>query len=298
MIVTPFFATFEAYFQTMIRYFSQPFPHQLHSFRQQLLLAAGVGAFVAFFLIVFQPFGTDDWIDTRKPLILSGYGLVTFLGMMLMSSFVPLWFKNWYAEDRWTVGKEIVWTIVVILTITIGNFFYSHWVFDWPFRFSQLVTWLLVTATVGLMPSVVLTLIKYGHLMKKYNTDHFQMTSPPSPQVSNTIVLIAENAKDSLRLGAEELLFVESADNYSEVVFVKEQKLQKMLLRGSLTYFETQVQACTHIRRCHRSFIVNLKQVEKVSGNAQGYKLQLKNWQGHIPVARKYGDLVKQYFDR
>jgi hypothetical protein len=281
----------------MLRYFSQPYPHQLHTVRQQIGLAGGVGLFIAFFLIVFQPFGSDDWHSNAKVWVLGGYGIVTFAGMLLVSLLTPKLLTRWYAEEGWTVGKEVLWSLGVIVVISLGNMLYGHLVFGWAFRWPSIVTWLLITASVGVIPAVVLTLFKYTQLLRKYNPNALKISSEQAIASAHPIVLIAENAKDALRLQADELLFIESADNYSEIVFWKNQKIQKMLLRGSLSFFENQIQP-PDVRRCHRSYIVNLKQVEGITGNAQGYKLKLKNWEHLVPVARKYGDEVKGYFSQ
>ncbi len=78
------------------------------------------------------------------------------------------------------------------------------------------------------------------------------------------------------------------------VVYLKNGQPVKPLLRSSLSRLEGQINR-PDIVRCHRSFVVNLDRVEKVTGNAQGYKLHLLDGQFQIPVARKYNDsLVAQ----
>jgi len=284
----------------MLSYFSQPYPHNHFTTRHWLLAATGAGLFVSFFLIFFQPFGTSEWQDPRKAFVLGGYGVITFVGLTLVSYIVPRWFKNWYSEANWTVGREIVWNVLVILLITFGNIFYSQWFFGRIFNLRGMLFWLGMTASIGTIPATVITLVNYNRLLRKYATDSLLVKSAeasietnPTPQ--NEIRLLAENEKDTLIVKTEELLFIESADNYSEVVFWKENKVQKVLLRSSLSRIEEQIKH-PPIARCHRSYIINLHQVTAISGNAQGYKLQLQNWDSTLPVARRYTDLVKEYF--
>jgi hypothetical protein len=222
------------------------------------------------------------------------------VGLTLVSYIVPHWFKNWYSEANWTVGREIVWNVLVILLITFGNLFYSQWFFGRIFNLRGMLFWLGMTASIGTIPATVITLVNYNRLLRKYATDSLLVKSAeasietnPTPQ--NEIRLLAENEKDTLIVKTEELLFIESADNYSEVVFWKENKIQKVLLRSSLSRIEEQIKY-PPIARCHRSYIINLRQVTAISGNAQGYKLQLQNWDSTLPVARRYTDLVKEYF--
>ena len=64
----------------------------------------------------------------------------------------------------------------------------------------------------------------------------------------------------------------------------------KLLLRSSLSRLEAQIIDRSNIVRCHRSYVVNLDRVERVTGNAQGYKLHLFGGQFQVPVARRYND--------
>ncbi|MFK7936455.1 MAG: LytR/AlgR family response regulator transcription factor, partial [Saprospiraceae bacterium] len=120
-----------------------------------------------------------------------------------------------------------------------------------------------------------------------------QITPTAEKETIEQIVLFAENEKDQLQFLATELLYLQSADNYVEIVWQRNGALEKSLLRGSLQRMEQQI-TLPHIQRCHRSFIVNLEQVISVSGNAQGYKLHLPSEQ-ILPVARsKSKDVLAQ----
>ncbi len=283
----------------MFRFLTQPYPRSDTNVRRWLLTAAGAGLFVAFFLIVFQPFGASGYDDPRKPLQLGGFGVVTFVCLGLTGLIIPAAFKSWFAERIWTVGKEILWNIVIIIPIAFGNMLYSHWVFGGGF--GNILPWLGITAAIGIIPSTVITLINYTRLLRKYAANdlwvgHHQPEATPLP-LPETITFTAENEKDALTLAVDDLLFIESADNYSEIVFLQNEKTKKTLLRGSLSRFEEQAHH-PDVVRCHRSYVVNLGQVENISGNAQGYRLQLKNWASPIPVARRYGDFVAGYFKK
>ena len=289
------------FLSTMIPLLSQPYPHNALFSRYWLLVSAGAGGFIALFLIVFQPFGASYWQHPDKNLILAGYGLVTFLCLSGISFAMPLLFKRWYSEANWTVGKEILGVVLILVIISVGNWLYSQWFFASSFRIKELFGWIGITVAIGIIPTTIITLLDYTRLQRKYATDKLSVKTSteeqPAPVSLETITLIAENLKDTFSLSPDELLFIESASNYSEVVFLKENNLQKMLIRSSLSRLEEQIQH-SDIVRCHRSFIINLKQVSKITGNAQGYKLQLKNVGYPLPVARRYTDLIATYFQK
>lgn len=283
----------------MTSLFSQPYPHNALFSRYWLLVSAGAGLFIALFLVVFQPFGASYWQHPYKNLILAGYGIVTFICLSGISLIMPFLFKNWYSEANWTVGKEILGVVIILVIISVGNWLYSQWFFVSSFRIQDLFLWIGITVAVGILPTTIITLLDYTRLQRKYATDRLAIKTEKEERGKGAaaITLIAENLKDTCTFQPEELLFIESASNYSEVVFLKENSLQKVLIRSSLSRLEEQI--TNHdIVRCHRSFIVNLKQVTHISGNAQGYKLQLKNMGYPLPVARRYTDLVAGYFKK
>jgi DNA-binding LytR/AlgR family response regulator len=107
------------------------------------------------------------------------------------------------------------------------------------------------------------------------------------------LTLIAENGKDKIQLTPQALCYIEADDNYVTVVYQEQGKLKKELLRSSLTKIESQI-SVSHIRRCHRSYLVNLQKVYRVSGNAQGYKLHLWQIETPLPVSRGYAKQVIQ----
>jgi DNA-binding LytR/AlgR family response regulator len=102
------------------------------------------------------------------------------------------------------------------------------------------------------------------------------------------LTLIAENEKDKVEIYINELLYIEASDNYSSVYFKKHGEVKKQLLRGSLKRMEDQLKSCELVVRCHKSFIVNVSKISKVSGNAQGYKLHIPEIDTEIPVSRKF----------
>ena len=105
------------------------------------------------------------------------------------------------------------------------------------------------------------------------------------------LVFIAENEKDKTELFPDQLLYIESADNYSNIVFTEEAKVKKQLIRSSLKRMESQIKD-ENILRCHRTFIVNLKNVKNIEGNAAGYKLSFDQDGYFVPVSRSFGTKI------
>lgn len=267
--------------------------------RRTFLTSLAAGVFIGAFLVVFQPFGAYAWDNPMKVPVLAGYGVITFVVLMFNGYALPRLFAAFFQEERWTVGREIALIGYHIVSIGVANYVYGGVVYggfeSGSLNVVQLGYMILATGLIGLFPATGITTFKYLRYLRRY-------AQPPQPtpltapeqaaDARQTVELVAENGKDRLTLPLADLLYLESADNYSEVVFEKNGFPKKELLRGSLSRFEAQVPPGVVVR-CHRSYLVNLHRVRRVSGNAQGYKLHLEGMETPVPVARAYSEVVK-----
>jgi DNA-binding LytR/AlgR family response regulator len=63
-------------------------------------------------------------------------------------------------------------------------------------------------------------------------------------------------------------------------------KVQKKVIRNSITDVEQQLAHIPYLARTHRAFIVNLKKIKSKKGNSLGYRLRLQGTEAEIPVSR------------
>lgn len=278
---------------------NQPYPCE-DPVRRRWAKAFWIGVFVGLFLLVFQPFGLNIWVTPNKTLKILGFGLISFLVTAGLSLLLPVFLPKLFTNERWTVGREILWITAHITLIGLVNYFYINWLIANPIYAIQLFGMIVVTFLIGIFPSAGSVLVNYILKLKKYQQaareipvreHHAEIPGAESAQPV-LVTLTAENEKDTLSFPPADLLYIESSDNYSTVVYLKNNQPVKALLRSSLSRLETQFAGNAVLVRCHRSFIVNLENVEKVTGNAQGYKLHLHDGSFQIPVARKYNDTL------
>jgi hypothetical protein len=288
----------------MLRLLRQPYPIE-ESARVVWLRALLIGAFVGLFLLVFQPFNIGDWQTPYKTLKILGFGFVSFAVTALHFLLWPRLFPTAFSDRVWTVGKAILLIVANILLITIANRLYIVALTGDRPSVSGWMNMLIGTFLVGIFPSAGAVVAGYVIRLRQYVRQAAELplhtpTSPiaepagAEPNGDTSLNLVADNEKDTITIRASDLLYIESSDNYCTVVYLKNGQPVKPLLRSSLSRLEGQIDQSTTVR-CHRSFVVNLDRVEKVTGNAQGYKLHLLGGQFQVPVARKYNDsLVAQ----
>lgn len=269
----------------------QPYPLAENKWK----IIVSVSLFITFFMLFFQPFGLQRFDSQVKSLILAGYGLITFCILILNLIAIEKIFKKTFSEEKWTTGKQIIWLMWILFSIGLGNFFYSQAIFKFiPNTFRVLYVFQIYTLSIGTIPIVVITLFTQNYLLKRNSLSANQisdkLTSSESSKdvASDKIILLAENEKDRVELKENNLIYIEAEGNYISVVWLEENNIRKTLLRSTLKRILQQVNRSPYLFRCHRAFIVNIKKIAGIKGNAQGYRLSLESCDFVVPVSRNY----------
>lgn len=262
------------------------------SWRKEIIGASLFGLFIFLFLLLFQPFGLQNYESEHKVRQLLSYGLITTASMLFSSFIFRIFFSKWYSKKTWTVGKNIVYTLWVFFLIGFVNLLYSVYLGFLPLTLKGFLNYQGITLLVGSFPVIISTLIVYQKRLKaalKEANALNQSISVENTLKDETISIPSKNKSEQVELKLNQLLFIKSVENYVEVHIESESGLKKHILRNTLKEVDNALEAYSKIKRCHRSYLVNLKKVASFSGNAQGLSLQLKGMQTEeIPVSRSY----------
>lgn len=109
-------------------------------------------------------------------------------------------------------------------------------------------------------------------------------SSASSP--SHSCILHSQYGDLVLEIASENILYIESVANYTEVCYLSEDCVHKSTLRSTLKQVKEDIGAQDLIVQCHRGFLVNLNFVESI-GNIDGsMRLNLFYIDKKIPVSR------------
>lgn len=137
--------------------------------------------------------------------------------------------------------------------------------------------------------SIIYILSRYIYLKniheKKARDISQHLPVSASEQRQNLLKITAQNTE--LIINENDFLCVQSMENYCTFYFLENSSLKKALIRISLANALQQIETGS-VKKCHRSYIVNLGRVKKLKGNAQGYKLILQEVDFEIPVSRSF----------
>ncbi|MBO9205053.1 MULTISPECIES: LytR/AlgR family response regulator transcription factor [Niastella] len=285
---------------------NRPFPLDIPS-RQSLRYTFYAALCVFLILVLLRPFGLDE---LKSPILLFHaflYALVTFIFVTANTLLLPRLFPTVYREEKWTVGKECIHMCWHLVPIAIGNWLLTHWLYKNSLSWHNLLNFLWITLVVGVFPLWLNVLLKQQRLLKKYQSGASRLeeqlnqpvSAPSSTEpVPEQVVFISENGKEQFMVLPGEIRYVTSADNYVRIYFIKDNKPASQLLRNTLRKAEDVLSPFPQFFRCHRAFIVNLKVVQHVSGNAQGYKLHLQGVEELIPVSRNLNAQLAENLNR
>lgn len=248
--------------------------------------------FSVLYINVFVPFNINRWFSDSgfiQFMRLSSYGLVVSL-VLLFTQF-PL--RKLFKVKAFSIKSYALWLLIEILLISLVYIvLYGNPVgnFSNDFIFSLKYTLLGI-----LLPYLFsLFIIYYKNQRAEIRTLKDQLSSPVKKEM---LVFKDEYDRIKFSLRTQDVLFLESTDNYISVYYWAEEKIQRKLLRNSLKRVEEML-AKNRIVRCHRSFIVNWTQIEMVQLNGKRLQLKLRHYDKIIPVSEKYSPLFLDFLSQ
>lgn len=278
-------------------FLTQLYPNERTPMRD-LSISICIGIFIFLFLFFFKPFGIADWQTPWLGLKLMGFGLVSSLVLLVYYFVLPTFIRPLKNTEHWTVGAELLSEFLIVSSIATCNFIYlksitsgaGHPVY-FTVTFPEIYGY---TFLLGVFPVSGLICLNYILRLNRYVqlASTLPVHTVHVPPHLHKLDFLAENGIDKISLRPDELIYIEAEDNYVGINYFQAGIQVKRLLRNTLSCIEQQQPALV---RCHRSFLVNLDQVEKVIGNAQGYRFCIRGSEIQVPVGRKYNGVVQQY---
>ena len=249
------------------------------------------------FLLIFllQPFDIVSLTRKEKFLLLGGVIVVTFLALSINLLLIPALLAQQGMFKKWNVLKEILWNIWIMFTIIAGYFIYFGLTGYFSFDYIVFLKILFISAVpVSILIPYNRNRLLRSHLQSAIDLNRYlEKKAHPRQEI---VHLRSEYEKDDLSVEVSTLLFIRSAGNYIEVFWQGKGKTHSRMVRCTMKNAEEAFQEYPYIYKCHRSYIVNIKQVRKVEGNSQGYVLFVGNDMLQVMVSRNYISGFKELF--
>ena len=264
-------------------------------YRQGNLLttASVIFGLIFAFLILLEPFQ----VNTSQQRI--SYTFICLVHAFIPAVILLLYFstfnylkKNNAEKERWSLFREYVNLAAIFLSTGLCSFLIRDLIYfsqdNWSLRY--LLEEVRNCLVAGVILYFFLRLSVFYFKSKKDSSLIFKFSLPeqePDKKVTDKPLHISTQVRqDDFSLISDRLIFVRAEGNYIEITTLGQSGPVTELKRISLTQFELQIAGSPYMFRCHRAYLVNLKQVKSMSGNSQGYLLSFNHITDEVPVSR------------
>lgn len=109
-------------------------------------------------------------------------------------------------------------------------------------------------------------------------------------------VTLTGSTSESVTLQVDDLLYIESVGNYVKVCYLKDDSLRTDMLRATSKQMGEVLKEYPMVVRCHRAYLVNLAQAEKVDAQSGSLQLKMRHTDATLPVSRSHAAHIKAAF--
>ena len=269
---------------------------QFNVLDNRLIVSVIVFSFAFLFLFLFKPFGMDYWIsDTfgKRSFILLFICLYAF-AIILISQFIQ---NILFRKKEYKIYHFIYSLMAEIVSISVPLAYLS------TSEHSSFINEMIVTSrliAVTLILCYFVALLIWFAFQKEKSVGYISVTETEvdmfKPAEDNLFLISDESGNIRFEIESRCILYFASEDNYVMIHYVKDDKYQKKLIRATLKSIEEE--ALSHgCIRCHRSFIVNHKMIQKVKRIGRNYHILLAYAEESIPVSKSYEAHVTSLFE-
>lgn len=279
-------------------FLNKKLPDYLYSKSRIISLVVFTAVFALVFVIAYNPFDAKTWYNISEFMYYVYLSLLILIGMVVVavSRVIMYYYSKKHALHYWSFG---VWVLVEITVMAATYTALSLLVERNPEGgvIQVMKNAVRNTALILLIPYVISLLyfsmqeknamLKKLKAIQEYEYDHPQPAS---------FSFYDERGELRLSIKRDNLLYLESADNYVYVWYLNKGKVTKFLLRNTLKVMEDFMKE-TNVLRCHRSYMVNFDQVSIIR-REKGLIFVEFGIEGveEIPVSKTYSEKVMKSF--
>lgn len=270
-------------------------PHPAHDNFTIYLRHISLIAFLVFWILwLFTPFSFPTLSSSQRLTIAALYATGGFLFMLI--NFLPvLAFPVFFADRNWNLGKEILMLTFQISSIAVMVWLVSEYIVQWPHKTINYWKAWGVAMTAGLLPYLVATMFKHVYLLRK-NIQESQVLNQllPTQVIADTAQLNSEMIEGlGVPVAITDFLYAECKANYLSIYLKHNEGVAAVTQRMTAKQFLVANAQFSCIFRCHKAFIINLKNILNVSGNAAGYQITVHPMVSPIHVSRHHASAFK-----
>ena len=254
-----------------------------HPFYGALLTAL----FITFFALLYKPLGSHASRYLGYALTMVVYALISaasLYGLIHLLKRIRLFSDS----AGWSLLKEFL-AIFLLLTSLGMVIYFAAFIIEEPadrWNFSTFFDSLKNAFLIGILPLMFFSVVSYLRQTAPEVKAYHEAGQDIAPVKEELVQITSQLKKESLGFYPSQMIYAESESNYVNFYLQAGDKVQKKVIRNSITDVEKQLAHIPFLVRTHRAFIVNLDKITLRKGNSLGYRLKLSGVDVEIPVSR------------
>ncbi|MFP4846768.1 LytTR family DNA-binding domain-containing protein [Winogradskyella sp. PE311] len=246
--------------------------------KHHLIIGLLLAIWIFVFLFFTEPLDVNEFNTNEKLVFLPGYGLLGGFCYLMFLPFQYYLYKRF--NKNWTVFNEVLYLLIFsIVTIVIARGYYLYVVMigqQNPYTLGYMLISIFLPAIATILPIIIIARFAFGKYHEKRLDDQ-------------KIEIKGEGNYEGLRLQLNEIICIQSSDNYIEVLYVSSKTIKKTLIRNKLSVID---QEFSDLIRTHRSYLVNPFHYQQWKTD-NGKHFLLLNYDVEVPISKTYLKSVK-----
>lgn len=261
--------------------------------------------FALVFLTAYSPFSETSWfqLGTNSRFIgtLGFVGVGTFFlacSRLIMTVCVR-------KRRHFAFWAYILWLFLEIALIAAFHTYLSHFLvkattysLGYIFGKSLLITFIALAVPYTIVDLMIL-LNDSRRKLTLTKSDAVESDDEVLPEHTEIINLMDNNGNLKLSVKLDNLYYIKAEDNYINVFYQRNGAIATYMLRCKMKTIEGNCVDSSSLRRCHRSYIVNIKKVSVMHNEAEGFILEFeREGLDSVPVSKTYANRVLEAFNK
>ena len=278
-------------------YMNQKIPDYLYEKGNIIRLIIFTAAFALVFINIYQPFGSKNWysgVSDVTYLLFSSLIILTGVLVVVLSRIIMYYHCK---KKDLLVYSYCLWVLAEILSMSTFYTLFEKIVMHDQRNSKDMIEQSFINTSLVLLLPYAMSWLYFSYKDKKKKLENIEKEENAFDQTKKGMLSFYDEKGDfKLSVQSEQLLYLESADNYVKIYYLNKGRLTNFMLRNSLkTLDESFIN--TAMIRCHRSFIVNFDKVKVLRKEKDGIYLALdQDNVPDIPVSKTYTERVMAKF--
>lgn len=249
-----------------------------------------IGVFIFTFIILYAlvPFKYSS--DSEKLKISIIGAAISFVGMLICQFLLPSVLKSFYNEYKWTLGKQIIQSTLMVAVISLGI---TKFLSDSTINFMEFPIDAFKLLGYSFIPIMAFAFIQESFLKNKFQKNADNLNSELSTKKFSTAenplkILLFKGTSDKLSLVPNQLIYVKIGPSSSEFYFQNPFGIDKKELTIEAKVVKDELKEHPQFMNFKKNIVVNVLAIQKIEGSARGYDIAIARVNEMIQVSMKY----------